>query len=61
MVWKHITLPIQNSGGTGRDFKRVMRLLKKDILSSIVLQRTKKDKAADLVLPPSIVSGHTYG
>ena len=59
LVWKYITLRIQNVG-RGPEFKRGMILLKHKILSSIVLRRTKKGRAADLALPPSIVSGHTY-
>lgn len=52
---KNITLRIQNFG-RGPEFKRGMILLKHKILSSIVLRRTKKGRAADLALPPSIVS-----
>ncbi|XP_022943925.1 DNA repair protein RAD16 [Cucurbita moschata] len=52
---KYITLQIQNVG-RGPEFKRGMILLKHKILSSIVLRRTKKGRAADLALPPSIVS-----
>ncbi|KAA0034825.1 hypothetical protein IC582_025632 [Cucumis melo] len=52
---KNITQRIQNFG-RGPEFKRGMILLKHKILSSIVLRRTKKGRAADLALPPSTVS-----
>ncbi|XP_009795273.1 DNA repair protein RAD16 [Nicotiana sylvestris] len=52
---KYIASPIQSQGnrGTGRD---AMVLLKHKILKSILLRRTKKGRAADLALPPRIVT-----
>ncbi|KAF3647952.1 putative transcription factor bHLH84-like [Capsicum annuum] len=51
----YIASPIQSQGnhGTGRD---AMVLLKHKILKSILLRRTKKGRAADLALPPRIVT-----
>ncbi|CAA0808600.1 Helicase protein with RING/U-box domain [Striga hermonthica] len=52
---RYISSPIQDSGnkGCGRE---AMLLLKHKILKSIVLRRTKKGRAADLALPPRIVT-----
>ncbi|KAM3344549.1 DNA repair protein RAD16 [Capsicum galapagoense] len=52
---RYIASPIQSQGnhGTGRD---AMVLLKHKILKSILLRRTKKGRAADLALPPRIVT-----
>ncbi|KAK4372724.1 hypothetical protein RND71_008108 [Anisodus tanguticus] len=52
---RYIASPIQAQGnyGTGRD---AMVLLKHKILKSILLRRTKKGRAADLALPPRIVT-----
>ena len=36
--------------------KRAMMLLKEKVLKGIVLRRTKKGRAADLAIPPKIVS-----
>ncbi|CAL5211710.1 unnamed protein product [Lathyrus oleraceus] len=52
---KNIATPIQ-SYGYGDGGKRAMILLKNKILKSIVLRRTKVGRAADLALPPRIVS-----
>lgn len=52
---KNIATPIQSSG-YGDDGKRAMILLKNKLLKSIVLRRTKIGRAADLALPPRIVS-----
>jgi DNA repair protein RAD16 len=52
---KFIATPIQTSGNSG-DGKRAMILLKHKILKAILLRRTKKGRAADLALPPRIVS-----
>ncbi|XP_057455843.1 DNA repair protein RAD16 isoform X2 [Lotus japonicus] len=52
---KYIATPIQ-SYGCGDSGKRAMILLKNKILKSIVLRRTKLGRAADLALPPRIVS-----
>ncbi|CAI8616134.1 unnamed protein product [Vicia faba] len=52
---KNIATPIQ-SQGYGDGGKRAMVLLKNKILKSIVLRRTKVGRAADLALPPRIVS-----
>ncbi|KAL6554095.1 hypothetical protein OROMI_019768 [Orobanche minor] len=52
---RYISSPIQDSGndGCGRE---AMLLLKHKVLKSIVLRRTKKGRAADLALPPRIVT-----
>ncbi|XP_059318116.1 DNA repair protein RAD16-like isoform X2 [Lycium ferocissimum] len=52
---RYIASPIQAQGNhrTGRD---AMVLLKHKILKSILLRRTKKGRAADLALPPRIVT-----
>lgn len=52
---QYIATPIQ-SYGCGDSGKRAMILLKNKILKSIVLRRTKLGRAADLALPPRIVS-----
>ncbi|CAM8949787.1 unnamed protein product [Rhodiola kirilowii] len=52
---KNVATPIQNSGYLD-DGKKAMILLKDKILKGIVLRRTKKGRAADLALPPRIVS-----
>ncbi|KAK2433568.1 P-loop containing nucleoside triphosphate hydrolase superfamily protein [Trifolium repens] len=52
---KNIATPIQTHG-YGNSGKRAMILLKNKILKSIVLRRTKIGRAADLELPPRIVS-----
>ncbi|KAJ1393826.1 Zinc finger, RING-type [Sesbania bispinosa] len=52
---KYIATPIQ-SHGYGDSGRRAMILLKHKILRNIVLRRTKIGRAADLALPPRIVS-----
>ncbi|KAL3848983.1 hypothetical protein ACJIZ3_010865 [Penstemon smallii] len=52
---KNISTPIQDSGHAERG-RAAMLLLKHKILKSIVLRRTKKGRAADLALPPRIVT-----
>ncbi|KAJ7948142.1 putative DNA repair helicase rad5,16 [Quillaja saponaria] len=52
---KYVATPIQ-SYGIGDSGKRAMLLLKYKILKNIVLRRTKKGRAADLALPPRIVT-----
>ncbi|KZV17715.1 hypothetical protein F511_01524 [Dorcoceras hygrometricum] len=52
---KYISSPIQDSGNMGRG-RDAMLVLKHKILKSIVLRRTKKGRAADLALPPRIVT-----
>ncbi|KAE8729967.1 Helicase protein with RING/U-box domain isoform 2 [Hibiscus syriacus] len=52
---KYVATPIQNHGN-GEIGKRAMILLKHKILKNIVLRRTKKGRAADLALPPRIIS-----
>ncbi|KAK7261114.1 hypothetical protein RIF29_27418 [Crotalaria pallida] len=52
---KYIATPIQ-SYGNGIFGKRAMILLKDRILKNIILRRTKIGRAADLALPPRIVS-----
>lgn len=52
---KNIATPIQDSGRTGGG-RGAMILLKHKILKSSLLRRTKKGRAADLALPPRIVT-----
>ncbi|XAR55369.1 DNA helicase [Bertholletia excelsa] len=52
---RYVASPIQNQGNVG-DGRKAMILLKHKILKSIVLRRTKKGRAADLALPPRIVT-----
>ncbi|KAK1427293.1 hypothetical protein QVD17_15976 [Tagetes erecta] len=52
---KYIANPIANRGRSD-DGRRAMVLLKDKVLKSILLRRTKKSRAADLVLPPRIIS-----
>uniref|UniRef100_A0A7N0TAN8 Helicase ATP-binding domain-containing protein n=1 Tax=Kalanchoe fedtschenkoi TaxID=63787 RepID=A0A7N0TAN8_KALFE len=52
---KFVATPIQNWGYSGEG-KNAMVLLKNRVLKGIVLRRTKKGRAADLALPPRIVS-----
>jgi DNA repair protein RAD16 len=53
--FKYVATPIQIYGN-GDEGRRAMILLKHRILKNIVLRRTKKGRAADLALPPRIVS-----
>ncbi|XVE53400.1 hypothetical protein DITRI_Ditri02bG0201200 [Diplodiscus trichospermus] len=52
---KYVATPIQQYGN-GEAGKRAMILLKHKILKNIILRRTKKGRAADLALPPRIIS-----
>ncbi|XP_062152247.1 ATP-dependent helicase rhp16-like isoform X1 [Alnus glutinosa] len=52
---KYVATPIQLYGNSNGG-QRAMILLKQRILKNIVLRRTKKGRAADLALPPRIVS-----
>lgn len=52
---KYVANPIANRGRSD-DGKRAMILLKDRVLKSILLRRTKKGRAADLALPPRIIS-----
>lgn len=52
---RYISTPMQDSGRTGSG-RGAMILLKHKILKSLVLRRTKKGRAADLALPPRIVT-----
>lgn len=52
---KYVATPIQ-SYGNGDSGKRAMILLKHKVLKNIVLRRTKIGRAADLALPPRIVT-----
>lgn len=52
---RYVATPIQSFGNQGGG-KRAMIVLKHKILKNIVLRRTKKGRAADLALPPRIVS-----
>uniref|UniRef100_A0A0E0LL70 Uncharacterized protein n=1 Tax=Oryza punctata TaxID=4537 RepID=A0A0E0LL70_ORYPU len=51
----YISKPIQ-FGSASDEGKRAMVLLKEKVLKGIVLRRTKKGRAADLALPPKIVT-----
>lgn len=50
---KHISTPVRD---TTLRRKHAMILLKKKVLSSILLRRTKLERASDLALPPRIVT-----
>nr|GEW52970.1 DNA repair protein RAD16-like [Tanacetum cinerariifolium] len=52
---KNVANPIANKGYSA-DGRRAMVLLKDKVLKSILLRRTKKGRAADLALPPRIIS-----
>ncbi|XP_023757117.1 DNA repair protein RAD16 [Lactuca sativa] len=52
---KYVANPIANRGRSD-DGKRAMILLKDKVLKSILLRRTKKGRAADLALPPRIIT-----
>ncbi|PWA62436.1 helicase protein with RING/U-box domain-containing protein [Artemisia annua] len=52
---KNVANPIANSGHSDEG-RRAMILLKDKVLKSILLRRTKKGRAADLALPPRIIS-----
>ncbi|XP_071736737.1 DNA repair protein RAD16 [Rutidosis leptorrhynchoides] len=52
---KNVANPIANRGRSD-DGTRAMILLKDKVLKSILLRRTKKGRAADLALPPRIIS-----
>lgn len=52
---KHVLNPIQRAGYRG-DGRRAMFTLKKEILDKSLLRRTKENRAADMKLPPRIVS-----
>ncbi|RAL39380.1 hypothetical protein DM860_002913 [Cuscuta australis] len=52
---RNIASPIQ-AHGNSLDGKDAMILLKNKILKSVLLRRTKKGRAADLALPPRIVT-----
>ncbi|XP_020692984.1 ATP-dependent helicase rhp16 [Dendrobium catenatum] len=53
---RYISKPIKESVYNRDKGKRAMTLLKKKVLSSILLRRTKLGRASDLALPPRIVS-----
>lgn len=52
---QYVATPIQTHGNSygGR---RAMILLKHKVLRTVILRRTKRGRAADLALPPRIVS-----
>lgn len=52
---KHVLNPIQRAGYSG-DGRRAMFTLKKEILDKSLLRRTKENRAADMKLPPRIVT-----
>lgn len=53
---EYISKPIKESVYNRDKAKRAMILLKKKVLSNILLRRTKLGRASDLALPPRIVS-----
>ncbi|KAL1298889.1 hypothetical protein HN51_043172 [Arachis hypogaea] len=53
---KYVSTPIQSSLSSYGRGKRAMILLKHKVLKNILLRRTKIGRAADLALPPRIVS-----
>lgn len=55
IAFQFIASPIQKTS-IYNDGRRAMILLKERILKTIVLRRTKEGRAADLALPPRIVS-----
>ncbi|XP_031275430.1 DNA repair protein RAD16 isoform X2 [Pistacia vera] len=52
---RYVATPVQAHGNLDKG-RRAMILLKHKILKNIVLRRTKKGRAADLALPPRVVS-----
>ena len=52
---KHVLNPIQRAGYSG-DGRRAMFTLKREILDKCLLRRTKENRAADMKLPPRLVS-----
>ena len=52
---KYVLNPIQRDGYSG-DGRRAMFLLKNEVLDKCLLRRTKENRAADMCLPPRIVS-----
>jgi hypothetical protein len=52
---KHILTPIQRDGYAG-DGRRAMFKLKDEILDKCLLRRTKETRAADMELPPRLVT-----
>ncbi|CAM8880041.1 unnamed protein product [Rhodiola kirilowii] len=52
---KYVAKPIRTQGCSGEG-KNAMNLLKNKILKDIMLRRAKKGRAADLALPPKMVS-----
>lgn len=52
---KHVLNPIQRDGYSG-DGRRAMFKLKNEVLDKCLLRRTKETKAADLELPPRLVT-----
>lgn len=58
--FQYVATPIQTHGNLDGG-RRAMILLKHKVLKSIVLRRTKKGRAADLALPPRIVSSLAKG
>jgi DNA repair protein RAD16 len=52
---KHVLTPIQRDGYSG-DGRRAMFTLKNEVLDKCLLRRTKETRAADMELPPRLVS-----
>lgn len=52
---KYVLNPIQRDGYTG-DGRRAMFILKDEVLDKCLLRRTKETKAADMNLPPRLVT-----
>ena len=54
---KHIANPIKHHGyQEGTPGAAAMRLLKRELLPKCLLRRTKKERSADIALPPRIIS-----
>lgn len=52
---KHVLTPIQRDGYSG-DGRRAMFTLKNEVLDKCLLRRTKETRAADMELPPRLVT-----
>ena len=55
---QHVLNAIQRDGYTG-DGRRAMMKLKDEVLDKVLIRRTKESRAADMELPPRIVSIRT--
>jgi DNA repair protein RAD16 len=52
---KHVLTPIQRDGYAG-DGRKAMFILKNEVLDKCLLRRTKETRAADMELPPRLVT-----